>query len=46
MPLNIVFLTLKIGLDENPITKALLPPSREGAVERGVKSTLKEAHKP
>ena len=28
MPLNMVFLTPQIGLDENPITKALLPPSR------------------
>ena len=29
MPLNIVFLRPReIGLDENPITKALLPPSR------------------
>ena len=28
MPLKIVFLRPKIGLDSNPITKALLPPSR------------------
>ena len=27
MPLNIVFRGLKFGLDQNPITKALLPPS-------------------
>ena len=28
MPLNMVFEGLKMGLDYNPITKALLPPSR------------------
>ena len=28
MPLKIVLLNPQIGLDHNPITKALLPPSR------------------